>query len=201
MSDSMLAWYGTYPPGAAPTPGKRIGPDPIARSRTANVGQIDYGARSCTAPAAAGLRYAPGLDGIRALAVAAVVVYHLGTTGGAHPLRGGFLGVDVFFVLSGYLITSLLIVEARQTGRISIRQFYQRRARRLLPALYTLLLAVGAAAQADPTHVRVIEPPGEFCTDPAIASNTKYRWGGVHYYKPGAALYFRAAIPQLLRMV
>jgi peptidoglycan/LPS O-acetylase OafA/YrhL len=85
------------------------------------------------------------LDGVRALAVFAVVTYHLGTTGGdPHVLRGGFLGVDVFFVLSGYLITSLLIVERRRTGRISILRFYQRRARRLLPALFALLLVVGA---------------------------------------------------------
>jgi peptidoglycan/LPS O-acetylase OafA/YrhL len=91
-----------------------------------------------------GLRYAPGLDGVRALAVAAVVAYHVGVTSGAIVLPGGFLGVDLFFVLSGYLITSLLIVEARQRRRISIKQFYIRRARRLLPALYTLLLTVGA---------------------------------------------------------
>jgi peptidoglycan/LPS O-acetylase OafA/YrhL len=81
---------------------------------------------------------------VRALAVAAVVAYHLGTTSGAIVLPGGFLGVDLFFVLSGYLITSLLIVEARQRGRISIKQFYLRRARRLLPAVYTLALTVGA---------------------------------------------------------
>jgi peptidoglycan/LPS O-acetylase OafA/YrhL len=91
-------------------------------------------------------QHAPGLDGVRALAVLAVVIYHLGTTGsGRHLLPGGFLGVDVFFVLSGYLITSLLMVEGWQAGRISIRRFYQRRARRLLPALLALLLAVGVA--------------------------------------------------------
>lgn len=90
------------------------------------------------------LPYAPGLDGVRALAVAAVVTYHLGTTGdGAHPLPGGFLGVDVFFVLSGYLITGLLLGEAHATLTVSIKRFYGRRARRLLPALYLLLLAVG----------------------------------------------------------
>jgi peptidoglycan/LPS O-acetylase OafA/YrhL len=72
------------------------------------------------------------------------VAYHIGTTSGATVLPGGFLGVDVFFVLSGYLITSLLIVEAQHTGRISIRKFYIRRARRLLPALFALLLAVAA---------------------------------------------------------
>src|SRR5215475_10509585 len=76
--------------------------------------------------------YAPGLDGVRALAVIAVVLYHLGTTGISSPfaIGGGFLGVDVFFVLSGFLITSLLLVEGVHTGRISIRQFYIRRARR-----------------------------------------------------------------------
>jgi len=98
------------------------------------------------------LAYAPGLDGVRALAVTAVVLYHLGTTGllidgGKHELMpGGFIGVDVFFVLSGFLITSLLLAERVETGRINIRQFYIRRARRLLPALYTMMLVVSIAA-------------------------------------------------------
>jgi peptidoglycan/LPS O-acetylase OafA/YrhL len=78
------------------------------------------------------------------LAVFAVVAYHIGTTSAKTVLPGGYLGVDVFFVLSGYLITSLLIVEAQQTGRISIKNFYIRRARRLLPALFALLLVVAA---------------------------------------------------------
>ncbi|HKD98912.1 MAG TPA: acyltransferase family protein [Micromonosporaceae bacterium] len=102
------------------------------------------------------LSYAPGLDGVRALAVTAVILYHLGTTGvtigttGAGVPRliapGGFLGVDVFFVLSGFLITSLLLAERAESGRISIRNFYIRRARRLLPALYTMLVVVAASA-------------------------------------------------------
>jgi peptidoglycan/LPS O-acetylase OafA/YrhL len=77
----------------------------------------------------------PALDGVRALAVAAVIVYH------ARPgwLPGGFLGVDVFFVLSGFLITSLLLRERRSTGHTALRSFWMRRARRLLPALYVLL--------------------------------------------------------------
>jgi peptidoglycan/LPS O-acetylase OafA/YrhL len=80
---------------------------------------------------------------VRALAVASVLVYHLGTTGDStHLLKGGFLGVDVFFVLSGYLITSLLIVEARRTGGISIKRFYIRRAKRLFPAVFALLAIV-----------------------------------------------------------
>jgi peptidoglycan/LPS O-acetylase OafA/YrhL len=75
------------------------------------------------------------LDGIRGLAVLAVLAYHAGL------LTGGWLGVDVFFVLSGYLITRLLLDEAESTGEIDRRAFYGRRARRLLPALVVLLAA------------------------------------------------------------
>ncbi|HWH98226.1 MAG TPA: acyltransferase family protein [Pseudolysinimonas sp.] len=84
----------------------------------------------------------PGLDGIRALAVTTVIVFHLfpGT------LIGGYLGVDVFFVVSGFLITTLLLRERVATGRISLPGFWTRRARRLLPALGILLLACSAAA-------------------------------------------------------
>ena len=84
----------------------------------------------------------PGLDGIRALAVATVIVFHLvpGT------LVGGYLGVDIFFVVSGFLITTLLWRERAATGRISLRDFWSRRARRLLPALGLLLLVCCTAA-------------------------------------------------------
>jgi peptidoglycan/LPS O-acetylase OafA/YrhL len=80
--------------------------------------------------------YLPGLDGLRALAVLAVIIYH------ANPawLPGGFLGVEVFFVISGYLITLLLVAEEERTGAISLRDFWARRARRLLPALFAMLV-------------------------------------------------------------
>ena len=81
--------------------------------------------------------YLPGLDGMRAVAVLAVMVYH------AHLwLTAGFLGVEVFFVISGYLITLLLIAEHEREGRVHIGQFWLRRFRRLLPALYVTLLMV-----------------------------------------------------------
>lgn len=79
--------------------------------------------------------YMPALDGLRALAVVAVVLYH-GEIGG---LPGGFLGVEVFFVISGYLITSLLIAERQRTGATAYLAFWARRARRLLPALFALV--------------------------------------------------------------
>jgi peptidoglycan/LPS O-acetylase OafA/YrhL len=80
----------------------------------------------------------PALDGLRGLAVLAVVLYHAGVA----ALGGGFLGVDLFFVLSGYLITALLLLEWRSTGRIRLGRFWERRVRRLLPALLVVLVTV-----------------------------------------------------------
>jgi peptidoglycan/LPS O-acetylase OafA/YrhL len=93
--------------------------------------------------------YQPALDGLRAFAVLSVFAYHLD----AGWARGGFLGVDTFFVLSGFLITSLLVGEWARRGGISFAGFWARRARRLLPALLLVLLAVAAFA--------VLEAPAE----------------------------------------
>jgi len=84
----------------------------------------------------------PGIDGLRAVAVAAVLLYHLPVSW----LPGGFLGVDVFFVISGFLITSLLTAEVQRTGRIGLGAFWRRRARRLLPALFFMLVIVVTVA-------------------------------------------------------
>ena len=83
-------------------------------------------------------RYMSGLDGLRALAVIGVIFYHLTP----HILPGGFLGVPIFFVLSGYLISDLLIQEFEQNGKISLKQFWKRRLNRLYPALVTMLILV-----------------------------------------------------------
>ena len=105
---------------------------------------------AATPPAASG-RFA-GLDGIRALAIISVFVFHL------YPawLPGGFLGVDVFFVISGFLITSLLIRERATKGRIDFKAFWTRRARRLLPAGVAALS--GAFEKGD--CVRLIDADG-----------------------------------------
>ena len=86
--------------------------------------------------------YLPGLDGVRALAVIGVLLYHADLTW----ISGGFLGVDVFFVLSGFLITSLILEEFDRSGGIDFARFYLGRARRLLPALILMLAAVAVAA-------------------------------------------------------
>jgi peptidoglycan/LPS O-acetylase OafA/YrhL len=100
------------------------------------------------------IAYRPGLDGLRAIAVAAVFLYH----SRIDWLPGGFLGVDLFFVLSGYLITSLLLVEWEARNRIDLRRFWLRRARRLLPALVVVVLAslilASIFARQDLAHTR-----------------------------------------------
>ena len=107
-----------------------------------------------------GLPYLPGLDGLRALAVVAVLLYHAELTW----LPGGYLGVEIFFVISGYLITALLLTEWRRLGRVDLKGFWIRRARRLLPALYLLLALTLAYA--------VVFLPGEVAglRDDAIAA-------------------------------
>ena len=91
--------------------------------------------------AAGEMGYLPGLDGLRALAIIGVLLYHAGIDW----LPGGFLGVDVFFVISGFLITSLVLEEYDRSGRIDFKRFYLGRARRLLPAVVVLLIVVGIA--------------------------------------------------------
>jgi peptidoglycan/LPS O-acetylase OafA/YrhL len=95
-----------------------------------------------TAPRGGRLPYLPGLDGLRALAVIAVLLYHAEL----RWIPGGFLGVEVFFVISGYLITSLLLSEWDAHGQIDLKAFWLRRARRLLPALFLVIAAVLAFA-------------------------------------------------------
>ena len=86
--------------------------------------------------------YRPEIDGLRAIAVGAVILYHAQITILGHqPFKGGFIGVDIFFVISGYLITSIILKELITTGTFSFKHFYERRIRRILPALLFVMLA------------------------------------------------------------
>jgi peptidoglycan/LPS O-acetylase OafA/YrhL len=107
------------------------------------VGEDSTGARQ--------LSYMPALDGVRACAVLAVMAYH----GGMSFMPGGFFGVDAFFALSGFLITTLLIREHQGSGGIALRAFWARRARRLLPALFVVVLAVVL-------YARFVAAPGSY---------------------------------------
>lgn len=123
------------------------------------------------------------LDGVRALAVAGVVLYH----GGVSALRGGFLGVDVFFVLSGFLITSLLVAEHERSGHLSLARFYERRVRRLLPALVLLIGLVTAYAYVGLPHGSIPSLPGQVIGTMAYVGN----WTLINAH----ATYFTLGLP------
>ncbi len=114
-----------------PSPPEVVAADAAGRTVAARIGALTVPARLV------------GLDGLRAIAVTLVVVYHLFPRGW---LRGGFVGVDEFFVISGFLITTLLLRERARFGRVRLGEFWRRRARRLLPALTVVLLVCSAAA-------------------------------------------------------
>ena len=89
------------------------------------------------------LTYRPELDGLRAIAVCAVILYHAQITIlNYKPFKGGFIGVDIFFVISGYLITSIILKELITTNSFSFKHFYERRIRRILPVYLIVILAI-----------------------------------------------------------
>ncbi len=133
------------------------------------------------------LGYQPALDGLRALSVVAVIVYHAGFTW----FHGGFLGVEVFFVISGFLITTLLIEEHRATGRVSLAGFWRRRARRLLPALLLMLVAVATWTVFAGSVARQAELRRDVPWSVLYGAN----WGQILHGVP----YFSDAQPAMLR--
>ncbi len=129
-----------------------------------------------------GDRFRPDLEGLRAVAVLMVLVYHAGLPG----LDGGFVGVDVFFVLSGFLITGLILRELRRTGTVSLSAFYARRARRLLPAAaITLLVTVGVSAVVMPPLL-VPGVAGDAASAALYASNVRFALQATDYLSADA---------------
>src|SRR5689334_854651 len=129
---------------------------------------------------------APGLDGVRALAVLVVIGFHEEASG----LRGGFLGVDIFFVLGGFLITDLLISGYDRVGHLNLADFWTRRAKRLLPALAVMLVVVTAAAA-------VIEPAQEASLRLALLAAATYtsNWYQILHHVSYFAAISQAAAP------
>ncbi|HEY2793854.1 MAG TPA: acyltransferase family protein [Micromonosporaceae bacterium] len=127
--------------------------------------------------AATSFGYSPALDGLRAFAVASVVLFHAGVSG----INGGFLGVDTFFVLSGFLITSLLLAESVRNGRISLKTFWFRRARRLMPALLAMLLATVVAGHylLDSDDLKLLRADGLAAL--GYIANWRMIWRGTGY--------------------
>ena len=123
------------------------------------------------------LGYLPGLDGLRGVAVAAVMAYHADKTW----LPGGYLGVEVFFVVSGYLITVLLVAEREREGSIALGQFWLRRARRLLPALTLTLLGVSLYAALFARH-ELGQLRGDVVAGLTYIMNWFQIWSGSSYF-------------------
>lgn len=144
-----------------------MGGDPTASVRTDR-----------RAHGAAEKRFRPDIEGLRAVAVLAVVLFHADVPG----LRGGFVGVDVFFVISGFLITGLLWREASTAGTVRLRAFYGARARRLLPAsaFVGVVTVIGAAVLLPPLQVDAVAVDG--VTSALYVSNYWFIGTGVAYF-------------------
>ena len=128
-------------------------------------------------------RFFPEVQGLRALAVAMVVVYHIDKD----LLPGGYVGVDVFFVISGFLITTLLLREARTSGRVSISGFYIRRVRRILPAATVVLAATGALSMVLLPSAQLLDTAKQLVASAAYVQNLLLAADSVDYLAAGAA--------------
>ena len=121
------------------------------------------------------------IQGLRAVAVLLVALGHAGVP----FLKGGYVGVDVFFVLSGYLITGILLTEALENGRVSLTRFYARRARRILPAAVLTLVATSIAAHYFLNFVRAREVVEDTIWASLFAANTHFARQGSDYFEQG----------------
>ena len=124
------------------------------------------------------LSYHPALDGLRAVAVLAVIAYHDAYAWAA----GGFLGVDAFFVLSGFLITTLLVLEFRRADTINLLAFWGRRLRRLLPALLLVLLAVAVYGAAEVPSIQLSALRGDSLASLFYVANWRFISTGSSYF-------------------
>ncbi len=127
------------------------------------------------------MRHRRDIEGLRALAVIAVLLYHFGVPG----TKGGLIGVDVFFVISGFLITSLLLHERTVTDRISIRKFYARRARRLLPISATVIVATVLAGAVWLPSTRLPDLAEEARAAALFGANLLFGHRGTNYITAG----------------
>ena len=123
------------------------------------------------------LGFRPDVEGLRAFAVLTVLAFHASVP----FFTGGFIGVDVFFVISGFLITSLMLAEIADTGRISLREFYARRARRILPSASLVIVAVGVASLVWFTLLRTLDTAQDIVASSLYVVNWQFIHQGTDY--------------------
>jgi hypothetical protein len=134
-------------------------------------------------PAGSADGFRPDLEGLRAVAVVLILLYHASVP----RASGGYVGVDVFFVLSGFLITGLLLREVRRTGTISLPSFYARRARRLLPAAALVLLATIAASTVVLPALEMTDVAGDAASAALYVSNMRFAFQATDYLRADLA--------------
>ena len=129
------------------------------------------------------LNYRSDIDGIRAIAIISVLLFHIDST----YLSGGFIGVDIFFVISGFLITNLIKKEIESTGKFSFTNFYIRRIRRLFPALIVVLVltTISATLILSPTHLSRF---GGALTSSLFSLSNLYFWLEADYFDESSKL-------------
>jgi peptidoglycan/LPS O-acetylase OafA/YrhL len=135
------------------------------------------------------LTYRPEIDGLRAIAVGVVILYHAQITIFGHQFfKGGFIGVDIFFVISGYLITSIILKELITTGYFSFKYFYERRIRRILPVLLFVMLVSLPFAWMYLTPSRFVDFSRSILYSLGFSSNFYFHYSGQQYGGEGASL-------------
>ena len=133
------------------------------------------------------INYRPEIDGLRAIAVVAVILFHAQiTVFGRQPFQGGFIGVDIFFVISGYLITSIILKELFNTGTFSFIYFYQRRIRRILPVLLLVMLVSMPFAWIYLLPSSFIELSKSIIYAIGFSSNFYFHHSGLEYFTVGS---------------
>ena len=135
------------------------------------------------------LTYRPEIDGLRAIAVGAVILYHAQITIlGYQPFNGGFIGVDIFFVISGYLITSIILKELVTTGSFSFKHFYERRIRRIFPALLFVMLVSLPLAWIVLLPNSLVDFSKSILYSLVFSSNFYFHYSGQEYGADGSSL-------------
>ena len=135
------------------------------------------------------INYRPEIDGLRAIAVVVVILYHAEIyIFGYQPFKGGFIGVDIFLVISGYLITSIILKELSETGTFSYKYFYERRVRRIIPALTVVMLASLPYAWLYLLPSELVDYSKSILFSLGFSSNFYFHFSGLEYGTPDGLL-------------